>query len=97
MTPSPDTLQGLQGCRNWLGCWVLIISEFASAPVCILHQVPKLSEMLLPSDTRVGLLTAPLLGEIRNGFILYRTLHFYRTQGFGRQGRGTDPGPHQLF
>lgn len=25
MTPSPDTLQGLQGCRSWLGCWMLIL------------------------------------------------------------------------
>lgn len=46
---------------------MLIISEPASVPV--------LSEMLLPRDTRVGLLTASLfLGELLNGFILYRTI-----------------------
>lgn len=39
---------------------VLMSSELASVPVCILQQVPIFSEMLLPRDTCAGLLTAPL-------------------------------------
>lgn len=80
---------------------MLITSELASITVCILHQVPILSEMLLPSDTHV--LTAPLfLGEFLKGFILYRTIHFYGIFGFRRQGRGTvqgagDPGPNSTL
>lgn len=60
-----------------------VISELALIPVCILHQVP----------TSLHLLTAPLFpGELLNGFILYRTIHFYGTRGLGRQGRGTAQG-----
>lgn len=65
MTPSPNTAQGLRGWRGCLGCRVLISSELASVPVCILQRVPVFSEMLLPVQpgTPLQVCSQPLYPE----------------------------------